>query len=115
MRLNALPLFACAGLTVSALAGDDPPPAPPGSAVPLTTDVLTGDWNGVRCSLANHGVAPSLSYTGEIMGNTTGGFRRATIYEGLVTLGLDLDLQRLVGWRGATFHVGGLVPHGADL
>jgi porin len=116
MRLNALPFFALAGLTVSAVAGDDPPPpAPPGALLPLSTDVLTGDWNGLRCSLADHGVIPSLSYTGEVMGNPTGGFRRDTIYEGLVTLGLDVDLRKAVGWQGAKFHIGGFIPHGAGL
>ncbi|MEI9898212.1 MAG: carbohydrate porin [Chthoniobacter sp.] len=112
MRLHVLPLLAFAGVAAVALAGDDPPP-PSAGGPPV--DVLTGDWSGVRCSLANHGVVPSLSYLGEVMGNTTGGFRRATIYEGLVTFGLDVDLQKLVGWQGAKFHVAGLDPHGAGL
>jgi porin len=112
MKTRFLIAAALAGFGAGAFAGDDP--APP-STLPLSTDVLTGDWNGVRCSLANHGVVPSLNYVGEVMGNATGGFRRATIYEGLVTLGLDVDLQNLVGWQGAKFHVGSFVPHGAGL
>ena len=115
MRLNTLSLLVFAGLTASALAGheqtlppDDPPPVAPG-------DFLTGDWGGLRPKLADHGVVPSLSYTGEVMGNTTGGFRRATIYEGLLTLGLDVDLQKLASWQGAKFHIGALMPHGAGL
>ncbi|MEZ0255720.1 MAG: carbohydrate porin [Chthoniobacter sp.] len=115
MRLSALSLLVFAGLTASVQAGheltqlpSDPPPPSPG-------DVLNGDWGGARSALANRGIVPSLSYVGEVMGNTTGGFRRATIYEGLLTLGLDVDLQKLVNWQGAKFHIGGLVPHGAGL
>lgn len=96
------------------MAGD--PTASPGSAASAPApDLLTGDWNGARPWLADHGVVPGLIYQGEVMGNTTGGFRRATIYEGLVTLTLDLDLQKLVGWPGAKFHVSALDPHGAGL
>lgn len=112
MKLNLLPLIAFAGLGAAALAGD-PPPSPATAAT--AADVLTGDWNGARPWLADHGVVPGLSYLGEVMGNTTGGFRRATIYEGLVTLTLDVDLQKLAGWQGAKFHVTGFDPHGAGL
>src|SRR5258708_31142234 len=85
MKLNFLPLLAFAGWSTAALAGDPPPS--PATAVPAA-DVLTGDWNGARPWLADHGVVPGLSYLGEVMGNTTGGFRRATIYAGLATLTL---------------------------
>ena len=110
-----MPLLSALGvllLGASALAGNDPPPSPS----PTTpSDTFTGDWGGLRPSLAGRGVVPSLSYVGEVLGNVTGGFRRATIYEGLVTLSLDLDLQKLVGWQGAKFHALGYDPHGAGL
>ena len=114
MRLSVPFLLAFASLTVGALAGhEQAPAADPPAASP--SDLLTGDWGGLRPSLAAHGVVPAVSYIGEVMGNTTGGFRRATIYEGLLTLGLDVDLQKLVQWQGGKFHIGALLPHGAGL
>ncbi len=78
-------------------------------------DTWTGDWGGLRPQLADHGVVPTLNYIGEVLGNVTGGSRRTAIYEGLVTLSLDVDLQKLAGWSGAKVHIQGYNPHGAGL
>ena len=76
---------------------------------------MTGECGGLRPQLADHGVVPTLTYIGEVLGNVTGGFRRTAVYDGLVTLSLDVNLQKLVGWPGAKVRVQGYNPHGAGL
>ncbi|MEP6670831.1 MAG: carbohydrate porin [Chthoniobacter sp.] len=113
MKAHGLPLIAFLGLGVTALAGEDP--LSKWSEVSIPSDVLSSDWDGLRPWLAQHGLGLSLSYVGEVLGNTTGGLRRAASYEGLVTLGLDADPNKIAGWRGARFHVLGYYPHGAGI
>lgn len=96
-----------------AWAGDDS--LAKATEVSISSDVLSADWAGIRPWLAQRGLALSLSYVGETLSNTTGGLRRAASYEGLVTLGLDADLNKIVGWEGAKFHILGYYPHGAGI
>ena len=56
-----------------------------------------------------------FSYTGEALGNLSGGYKRGAIYEGLLDVGLQGDLGKIVGWNGASFLVSGLYPHGPSL
>ena len=60
------------------------------------------------------GVRLSLGYTGEVFGNPIGGARRGAVYDGLVELGLNADLEKLAGWTGARFHADGYYPHGVS-
>ena len=66
---------------------------------------LTGDWNGLRTWLANQGIAPFGSYTTGVWANVHGGFSTGVRYEGFADWGFDLDLEHIVGWRGASFHI----------
>lgn len=66
-------------------------------------DYLTGDWFGARETLADHGVEFTLDYYAEVWGNTVGGMRRGAVYTGLFELGMDVDFERLIGWKGASF------------
>jgi porin len=67
-------------------------------------DGMTGEWWGGRPALADHGVEVFGGYTVDVFGNTTGGVRRGVTYTGLLTWGLEVDLEKLVGWPGATVH-----------
>jgi porin len=88
-------------------AADEPPEAaPPG---------LLGDWWGIRRWGTAHGIEWSLTYIGEVLGNVSGGIKPGVIFEGLGKAVLDVDLAKLAGWKGATFHVSGLYPHGDSL
>lgn len=69
-----------------------------------TRDKLTGDWGGSRTSLAEHGVDIGLNYVGEGIGNLSGGIKSGWSYEGRAEFSLDLDLDKLAGWQGATAH-----------
>jgi len=56
-----------------------------------------------------------VNYTGEVAGNPVGGGQQSAIYEGLLELGLDGDLDRIMGWKGASFHVNAFQIHGHGL
>jgi porin len=75
-------------------------------------DTLTGDWNGLRTSLEEAGVKFGLQEQSEVWGNMTGGARRGAVYDGLATGSLTFDLEKLVGWTGATFFVNAYQIHG---
>ena len=101
----------------SAVAG---PPVHPATQLEVrlqelwTQDTLTGDWLGVRKRLASRGLEFTAVYGGEVFGIVRGGFRQGAVYNGLLELGFDLDLQKLLGWHGAKLHLNGFYPHGAS-
>ena len=61
------------------------------------------------------GVEIQTTYTGEGLGNFSGGFRRGVIYEGLLKTGVQLDLAKLCGWDETIFFTDILYPHGRSL
>jgi porin len=82
--------------------------------------VQAGDWRdpGLKTlndHLAEWGVAFSVAYIGETLGNASGGIRRGAIYEGRLDVGIDVDLEKAVGWNGATFHANAFQIHGPGL
>ena len=56
-----------------------------------------------------------LSYSGEGFANLSGGSKQGAIYEGLLKVGVQGDLDKLAGWQGGNFLVNGLYPHGPSL
>ena len=56
-----------------------------------------------------------ISYAGEGFANLAGGFKRGAIYEGLLSVGVQGDLEKLGGWKGGSFLVSGIYPHGSSL
>ncbi len=75
---------------------------------------LTGDWGGFRGYLLDHGVTVNAIYTGEVFGNPTGGRRQGAVYDGLLDSGLDVNLEKLAGWTGASFHFNTYELHGGS-
>jgi porin len=55
------------------------------------------------------------SYTGEIMGNLSGGAGSGARYLDNLDLILEADLEELAGWRGAEAHIYGLYNNGASV
>ena len=53
-------------------------------------------------------------YAGEVFGNPAGGYRQGTIYNGLLTAGLDVDFGKFIGWNGLKFHALAYESHGAN-
>ena len=68
-------------------------------------DRITGDWGGARTQLSQRGFDMSLAYINEWLHNTSGGERDATAYADQFALAFDADLDTVMGWRGASFHV----------
>src|SRR3546814_1487611 len=56
-----------------------------------------------------------LTYTGEVMGNASGGARRGTRYLDNLDILFEADMERLVGWAGARIHVYGLYNNGQSI
>ncbi len=98
-----------------------PPAAPPTTDQDATTPApqglwersnLTGDWGGLRTKWQDAGVTLGLQEQDEVWGNIAGGLRQGVVYDGLTTASLGLDLEKLVGWTGATFFVDAYQIHG---
>jgi carbohydrate-selective porin OprB len=62
---------------------------------------LTGDWGGVRKTLKDAGVDFEVNDIAEALSNPVGGVRQRTIYQGLITTSVNLDLEKLANWPGA--------------
>ncbi len=82
---------------------------------PPAAEHLFGDWQGVRPRLAERGLEFSVEYFSEVLGNVSGGLKRGAIYDGLLKVAVDLDLEKLMSAPGTQFHVSGLYPHGRSL
>lgn len=52
----------------------------------------------------DHGVKFAITYIGEVLGNTSGGLKRGSVYEDRINFATDLDLEKLIGLKELTFH-----------
>jgi len=75
------------------------------AAAAMDGDTLTGDWGGLRPRLAADGVAFRADYVSESFTVASGGLRKGTAHTQQVRAGVDLDMDRIAGWEGATFHL----------
>lgn len=80
----------------------------------LEREQVLGDWSGMRPVLADHGVEIFGGYTVEVWGNTTGGLKTGTVYTGLLDFGAEVDLEKAIGWQGATVSTTWLWLSGRD-
>src|SRR5262245_50713011 len=76
-----------------------------------TQDYMLGDWGGARTKLKEHGVDFEFVYFGAVPSNVGGGIKQGSVYEGALLMMLDLYSDKLVGYEGGQFHVGGLSIH----
>ena len=56
----------------------------------------------------------SGGYTAEVWGNTTGGLKQGAVYTGLLDFGATVDLEKLIGWKGASVSTTWLWLSGRD-
>ncbi len=91
----------------AAQAADMTPKAKPPAAAPSIweQEKLTGDWGGARTDLHGKGIDITLNYVAETFGVLAGGLERRATYEGRLEFTVDADLEKLVGWKGASTHV----------
>ena len=93
----------------------DPVTSTPNPYNLLTQPRLMGDCGGCRFAAEDHGVVLSAQSTSDLFGNTAGGAATGTTYSGLMNLGLAIDLQKAVGWEGASFKNTWLWLYGSDV
>ena len=74
-----------------------------------------GDADGRRKALASRGITYGLNYVGEWQGNVSGGLSTGSIYSGRLEGVVDIDLGKLAGRQGLTFHANGYQIHGNGL
>jgi porin len=67
-------------------------------------ETLTGDWGGAHKRWRDAGVELGVNDIAETLSNPTGGIRQLTIYQGLVAISLNLDLEKIASWPGASFY-----------
>jgi porin len=91
-----------------------PPPAPFGvlSGVPDSPNFF-GDLGGLRTTLQNAGLTLKITENAELFGNVTGGAQQGFSGNGLTTMQLDFDANK-IGINGG-FHVSGLHIWGGNL
>ncbi|WP_409284648.1 carbohydrate porin [Pseudomonas protegens] len=78
---------------------------------------LLGDWNGERQKLSEQGFDFTLKYVAELGTNLAGGYdksRTARLSDQII-LGVDMDLNKLLGWQDATLRIGIGERHGRDI
>lgn len=80
-----------------------------------TWDHATGSWFGARDTLLSHGVDFFGGLSAEAWGNPTGGMRPGATANVLFNFGVEVDLETLAGWQGATLHNSWFAPLGRDL
>jgi porin len=90
-------------LPLGARAADEKPAAK--SAPAKSSREILADW----------GVQFNATYIAEVFGDISGGMRRGSIYTGRLDLGMDVDLEKVVGWTGAKFHTNMYQIHGQGL
>lgn len=96
ITLSSFVVAACALLLHPSARGDD---------LFYETGGLTGDWQGVRPSLADSGITFEGDLTHFYMGVAHGGSREAFNYAGHSDYKLNFDLERLAGWCGVSMQV----------
>jgi len=78
-------------------------------------DGVSGDWLGERNVLNDGGLSFWLTYTNNIAGNVTGGMQQSVTYTDNVGFGMEIDLEKFIGWNGASLVVSGLNRAGQSL
>ncbi|MGL6160793.1 carbohydrate porin [Microbulbifer sp.] len=78
-------------------------------------DRLTGFWGGRRTELSEQGFEFFAYYNAIIASNVAGGIRSETNYAGDLFTGINLDLERLIGWQDTVFTLSATNKHGSDI
>jgi len=63
----------------------------------------------------DHGISFPVAVSAEVLGNFAGGASRAAIWESLWNVGVAIDLERAVGWKGGSVIARALYGQGSGL
>ena len=69
----------------------------------LPREHLLGDWYGTRTWLEDRGIAPTLTFVTDSLGNPSGGKEQGFTTANNVGLDLNFDLEKLCGLEGGSF------------
>ncbi|MEY2458143.1 MAG: porin, partial [Acidimicrobiaceae bacterium] len=61
------------------------------------------------------GIKFAATYIGEVLGNASGGLQQGGTFEGRLNLAIDVDFDKLAGWKGLTAHANIFAIHGNGL
>jgi len=76
---------------------------------------LTGDWFGVRDTLAGKGITATGSYVADFLGNPIGGRVKGFRYDSSTGADLNIDFGKLCSLKGTQFHISGIWRAGRNL
>lgn len=68
-------------------------------------NLLFGDMGGLRPALKSRGITLTLQETSEYLGNLSGGVHRGFQYNGLTTLGVQIDTEKAFGLTGGQIYL----------
>ncbi len=106
---GVVPVFAFASLmTATALKAEDKPDI----GVPDESIAADLPYDAARATMSAAGIKYGINYNGEYYNVTSGGLSRGSTYNGLLETYVDLDLEKLVGWKGAVLHANAFYVHG---
>ena len=71
----------------------------------LTQPTMTGDWGGLRTRLEHDGINLRASYIGNYADSFSGGRRTGDGYADQFAFGADVDMDKVFGLTGGTFHI----------
>ena len=95
---------------------ETPLPTPQQPTPKYTSETnLTGDWGGLRNTLADEGFEMTLGYAMEFMGNPVGGESQGSTYVHNILLELDFDLEKLINLPNSRFRIRGSQRSGNSL
>lgn len=66
---------------------------------------LTGDWGGKRTELYNKGIDWEFGHKSDLMANFSGGIKRGGNWMGYTEAGVELNLEKLLGWTSTTAYI----------
>lgn len=107
--LSRVALMACLAILGSATAKAEDKPD---NGVPEESIAQELPYDAARASLSAAGIKYGVNYTAEYFNVASGGISRGSTYNGLVEGYVDLDLDKLFGWKGAAIHANAFYVHG---
>ncbi|KXG80153.1 carbohydrate porin [Pseudomonas mosselii] len=112
-----LPNTRYSGLALATLLGALSPTTSASEMFAKDSPWMLGDWGGTRSELLEEGYDFTLGYTGEMGSNLHGGYShdRAARYSDQFTFGVNMDLQKILGWQDTEFQLTVTERHGDNI
>ncbi len=105
--LRLLIAFALVPQCAPRVRADEPPKTP---AMPTAAELFADQPK----DLSDYTVAWKLLCVSEVLGHPVGGEKQGAVFEGCAKFGIGVNLDRALGWEGASLYANILYPHGAS-